>query len=319
MALQTVIHGAGDYRFKVVPNWFKPAGLRIGNGHGVVMTSCGYLAFLNDGPDAQLILIDPQTGKVQLAKHIGLAKAHGLSLIREADMDVLYATCLDSHKAIKMTLFGDVLAEYPLPMATIKASGYGNVSEYHPSWTVHHPDGRFLILDGYGRDFFLEYAASGTFAKMYGGNAGGVPHWGPHAGHHDVFQANGKQFHVAMSDQRSIVTWSWDGRIVASTPLNGSDPRMLRPITSGWVVAHIGGKWPQDFKAPGSITFHDKRLKPIGAVGASLEMIGGKVALVTRDDTPFRHPHDATLIRSGSLFVAQYDSGDQPLVKLERF
>ena len=316
--LQNTIHGAGKHRFRVVPNWFKSANLRVGNGHGVAMTSCGYLAFLNDGPDAQLILIDPQSGKVQLAKPLGLAKAHGLSLVREAGRDVLFATCLDSHRAIKMTLFGDVLAEYPFPKSALKPDGYGNVSEYHPSWTVHHPDGRFVILDGYGRDFFLEYSAAGSFSKMYGGNAGGVPHWGPHAGHHDVYQANGQQFHVAMSDQRSIVTWSWDGRILGSVPLDGSDPRMLRPIDGGWVVAHIGGKWPQDFKAPGSVTFHDKRLKPVAAVGATLTNVGGKATLVTKDDTPFRHPHDALLTDAGDLYVAQYDSGDQPLVKLER-
>jgi hypothetical protein len=281
------------------------------------MTACGYLAFLNDGPDAQLIIIDPQSGKIQLAKQLGLAKAHGLTLIREAGRDVLFATCLDSHKVIKTTLFGELLDEYPLPKVVIKSDGYANVGDYHPSWTVHHPDGRFIILDGYGRDFFLEYTSAGVFTKMYGGNSGGVPHWGPHAGHHDVY-GNGQQFHVAMSDQRNIVTWTWDGRIVDSVPLAGSDPRMLRPMDGGWVVAHIGGKWPQDFKAPGSVTFHDKRLKPIGAVGATLTTVAGKTTLVTRDDTPFRHPHDALLTNTGSLFVAQYDSGDQPLVKLER-
>jgi len=118
--MQNTIHGAGKYRFKVVQNWFKPAGLRIGNGHGIVMTSSGYLAFLNDGPDAQLILIDPQSGKIQLAKQLGLAKAHGLTLVREADRDVLFATCLDSHRVIKVTVFGDVLAEYPFPKSALK-------------------------------------------------------------------------------------------------------------------------------------------------------------------------------------------------------
>jgi hypothetical protein len=66
------------------------------------------------------------------------------------------------------------------------------------------------------------------------------------------------------------------------------------------------------------VTFHDKRLKTIGAVGATLTNVGGKATLVTRDDTPFRHPHDALLTDDGDLYVAQYDSGDQPLVKLER-
>lgn len=315
--MQTSIHGTCGYRFKVIPNWFQPTGLRIGNGHGVAMSACGYLVFLNDGPDAQLVVIDPESGKIQLAKNIGLAKAHGLSLVREAERDVVYATCLDSHRVIKTTLFGEVLAEFPFPKTAIRPDGYGNVGEYHPSWTVHHPDGRFVILDGYGRDFFLEYTSGGIFTKMYGGNSGGVPHWGPHAGHHDVY-GKGNHFHVAMSDQRNIVTWTWDGRIVDSVPLAGSDPRMLRPMDGGWVVAHIGGKWPADFKAPGSVTFHDKRLKPIGAVGATFSTAGGKLELVTRDDTPFRHPHDAILTKSGALFVAQYDSGDQPLVKLER-
>lgn len=313
--MQQPIFGTNGFRYKYVPNWAQFGTLKVGNGHGVVVTKDGYIVFVNDAPDASLVILDPKSGRVQYSKSLGLKQAHGLSLQSEDGRDVLFVTCLGSAKVIKVTLYGELLAEYPCPVGM---SAYTNPFAYKPSWTVHHPKGAFKVLDGYGEDFVLGYDKQGNMKQYFGGKTGGIPHWGPHAGHYDIYSKHQEQFYIAMSDQRSISTWSWDGKKTAERTFAGSDPRMLRPYDNHWIVGHIGGKWPEDYQFPGYVTVHDRRLDIVSCIGADPVKVGSKQPLVTSGNTPFRHPHDVFCTTDGSMYVAQYASGDQPLLKLER-
>ncbi|WP_394796430.1 hypothetical protein [Armatimonas sp.] len=303
----------GEFNRRIVPGWAKPASLPIKNGHGLVFDKSGYLHLLTDHADANLLVFDPATGRVVHQKNLGLTGGHGLSIVEENRRQVLYLTCLNTHRVLKTTLQGEVLAEWGWPKETGK---YKSAEEYKPSWTLHLPDGSFCVLDGYGKDYVIRYDKNGNYAGYFGGNEGGIPHWGPHGGYADK-----DTLLIAMSDQRSIARWSVGGKKLGEWTLPGSDPRMLRPWGKLWIVGHLGGKWPQDRNVPGYVSVLDSSFKVIANIGGSkpeYDKSGKLKPMETSPDTPFRRPHDAIVGPDDSLYVGQFDSGDQPLLKLER-
>lgn len=296
--------GQGSLRWLLVPGWAKLEKAPVKNGHGLVFDKSGYLYLCTDHADANLLVLDPASGKIVHQKNLGLTGGHGLSIVEENRRQVLYLTCLNTHRVLKTTLQGEVLAEWGWPKETGK---YKSADEYHPSWTLHLSDGSFFVLDGYGKDYVIHYDKDGSYAGYFGGNEGGILHWGPHGGYVDK-----ETLLIAMSDQRSIARWSKDGKKLQEWALPGSDPRMLRPWGKYWVVGHIGGKWPQDFNFPGYVTILDANFTVVSVIG------GTNKPLQTSPDTPFRHPHDTIVGPDDSLYVGQFNSGDQPLLKLER-
>ena len=311
------LSGGERFSWRIVPAWAKPASLPIKNGHGLVFDKSGYLYLLTDHADANLLVFDPATGRVVHQKNLGLTGGHGLSIVEESRRQVLYLTCLSTHRVLKTTLQGEMLVEWGWPKETGK---YKSADEYKPSWTLHLPDDSFCVLDGYGKDYVIRYDANGNYVGYFGGNEGGIPHWGPHGGYVDK-----DTLLIAMSDQRSIARWSKEGKKLQEWGLPGSDPRMLRPWNSPqgklWIVGHLGGKWPQDRNVPGYVSVLDSNFKVLANIGGSkpkYDKSGKLKPMETLPDTPFRRPHDALIGPDGSLYVGQFDSGDQPLLKLER-
>jgi hypothetical protein len=311
-------YGQGEFQYRAVPDWAKPTRLPIANGHGLIFDKKRNLYLLTDHADANLLVLDPASGKVLFQKNLGLPGAHGLSLVEEKGRELLYMTCLKTHRVLKTTLQGEILREWGWPKETGR---YLSADEYRPSWTLHLPGGDFFVLDGYGKDYVIHYGADGAYKGFFGGNDGGIPHWGPHGGFVDTRDRHNPMLLIAMSDQRSIARWTPDGKKRDEIILPGSDPRMLRPWGKRWVVGHLGGKWPQDRNVPGYISILDSDFKVVANIGGTRPEYdtGGRLRpMETLPDSPFRYPHDAIVAPDGSLFVGQFQSGNYPLLKLER-
>ena len=59
--------------------------------------------------------------------------------------------------------------------------------------------GEFYVLDGYGKDYILHYAADGSFKRLLGGPEGGIVHWGPHGGMIDTTADQTETMLIAMN------------------------------------------------------------------------------------------------------------------------
>jgi peptidylamidoglycolate lyase len=312
-----LILGQGDFRYRLVPGWAQLKDIKVMNGHGLVFDQAGDLYFLTDHAENNLLVLDPETGKVKSRMNLGLTGAHGLSIAKEADREVLFMTCLVTARVLKTTLAGEVLAEWGWPEASGK---YKTKSEYQPSWTAHLPDGGFLVLDGYGKDYIIRYDKAGEYQLTFGGPEGGIPHWGPHGGVVDVAEPENPTLLIAMSDHRCITRWTPEGRKLAEYPLPFTNPRMLEPLPGGhWLVGTLGDQWPDDRARPGYLSILDKDFRVVANVGGSAPVYDDSGALhpIVGDGT-FRHPHDTAVGPDGAIYVGQFDSGDQPLLKLER-
>ena len=221
-----------------------------------------------------------------------------------------------THRVFKATPSGEVLAEWGWPEQTGK---YPKEDDYRPSWTLHLPNGEFIVLDGYGLDFFTHYGADGKFQKIFGGKAGGITHWGPHGGMVDDSGAEPTLL-IAMSDQPYLMRLALDGKELGRTKLPGGNPRQIRQHGKHLLVAHLADNWPADRTSRGFLSIMDEKHRVLSNIGGSSPVYddAGVLQPMRQEGNAFLHPHDATAGLDGSLYVAQFASNNTYPVKLER-
>ncbi len=311
------ILGQGAFRYRLVPQWGQlGAETPVNNCHGMVCTSGGEFILLTDQVKNNFIVYDA-TGKLLHKWGTEFPGAHGLSIVQEGEKEVLYFTDLNRHKVFKASLSGEMLAEWGWPEASGK---YRQEDEYKPSWTLHLPQGGFFVLDGYGRDFITEYDVAGKFVQSFGGQEGGIPHWGPHGGMLDAPKGGAASLLIAMSDQQSLLRLDLKGKKLAETPMPGGNPRQIRRHEGNLFLAHLADNWPADRNSRGFVSVLDQELRVISNLAGSAPQYddAGKLQKMQHTEDVFLHPHDLAIGKDGSLYVAQFASGQTYPLKLER-
>ena len=307
--------GQGDFRYRVVPGWGVLDGATpVNNGHGLVRDREGHIILLTDHLKNNVIVYDQQ-GKLLHKWGTTFPGAHGLSIVSEGTRQVLYITDLKTHRVSKTTLNGTLLQEWLWPKETGK---YTAEDQYRPSWTLHLPDGGFFVLDGYGRDYILRYSAEGKLLKTFGGAEGGIVHWGPHGGMVDG--TTNPTLLIAMSDQQHLLRLSLTGEKRQQIDLPGGNPRQIRRHGEHYFVAHLGDNWPKNPDCRGFVSVLDAGMRVVSNIAGTAPVYddAGKLQPMRHQEEIFRHPHDLIVDDDGSLYVAQFSSGQTYPIKLER-
>ena len=313
---QSRILGQGDHRYRVVPGWgVLDEKTPVKNCHGMVRDAEGHLLLLTDHTANNVIVYDKR-GRLVSKWGTAFPGAHGLSIVKEGRREVLFLTDLQLHKVVKTTLDGNVLEEWTWPAASGK---YTKESEYRPSWTLHRQDGGFFVLDGYGRDYILQYDARGRLQSLLGGAEGGIVHWGPHGGMLDLYRGRPTLL-IAMSDQQHLLRLDTDGNRLQQVDLPGGNPRQIRLHKGRYYVAHLADNWPKDRASRGFVSVLDENLRVLSNLaGSAPEYSGdGKLQPMRHTEDIFVHPHDLILDEDDSIYVAQFASGETYPMKLER-
>jgi peptidylamidoglycolate lyase len=309
--------GQGEYRYRVVPGWgVLDAKTPVKNCHGMVRDREGHLILLTDHVANNVIVYDRQ-GKLVRKWGTQFPGAHGLSIVTEGAREVLFITCLQTHRVVKTTLDGEVLEEWGWPEGTGK---YEKAEEYKPSWTLHLGNGEFFVLDGYGRDYITHYDAAGELVKIFGGQEGGIVHWGPHGGMVDAGGDQEPTLLIAMSDQQHLLRLTLDGKKMAQVDLPGGNPRQIRAHGAHYFVAHLADNWPKDRASRGFVSVLDADLRVMSNIGGTSPTYdeNGRLEPMRHQEEVFSHPHDLVVDEDSSLYVAQFASGNTYPIKLER-
>lgn len=318
------ILGQGAFRYKIVEGWGREAldQVNVKNGHALALDAAGRLFFLTDDARNNVVILDPNSGALIQHWTARMPGAHGMSLVTEGGREVLYITDTALHEVRKLTLDGQELARYPWPE---KSGLYPSAAEYRPSKTLHHPDGRFWVFDGYGKDYVHAYGSDGTWLRSWGGKLGAeedqLVHWGPHGGALDLeFGEGAPLILIAMSDQQYLKRFTLEGRYVDTFPFPGGNPRDVVIRAGHAFIPHLGDNWPKDKNAPGFISVLDRDFRIVSNIGAPAAQYDGDGRLqpMRSDGRTFIHPHAVAVDEAGNLFVAQFASPSAPLLKLER-
>jgi len=311
------ILGHANFRYRIVPDWgLLSSDSPVNNCHGIVCDQEGHVILLTDHTANNVLIYHPN-GRLAHKWGTTFPGAHGLSIVTEGTREVLYLTCLQTHRVVKATLDGQILQEWACPMQSAK---YQRPEDYKPSWTLHLPDGSFLVLDGYGRDYILHYAADGSYRRTLGGPEGGITHWGPHGGMVDPRSADAPSLLIAMSDQQHLLHLALDGSHLRKISLPGGNPRQIRFHDQHFFVAHLADNWPKDRNSRGFLSVLDSKLRVVSNVGGTAPAYDddGNLLPMRSLEPVFTHPHDLVAGNDGSLYVAQFASGRTYPLKLER-
>ena len=298
------ILGQGDFRYRVVPSWGREAlaQVNVKNGHAVALDSQGRLLFLTDDVRNNVIILDPKTGT--LIKHwtARMPGAHGMSLVREGEREVLFITDTQLHEVRKLTLDGEELAQYPWPE---KAKLHASANEYRPSKTIHFANGEICVFDGYGKDYIFHYKPDGTLLRWCGAL--------------DVSDSAKTRLIIAMSDQQEIKRFTAEGHFIDKIAMPGGNPRDIVFCGEFAIVPHLGDQWPKDRNSPGFISIVDREYRIVSNIGAPAAVYqDGVLRPMQSDHKTFIHPHGVAVDAEGNLYVAQFSSQAAPLLKLER-
>lgn len=309
--------GQGGFRYRVVQGWgVLDEKTPVKNCHGIVCDREGHLLLLTDHTANNVIVYD-KTGKLVHKWGTAFPGAHGLSLVSEGARDVLFMTDLQRHRVFKTSLDGNVLQEWTWPEASGK---YEKEDQYKPSWTLHLDGGDFLVLDGYGRDFICRYDSSGKLLHTFGGQEGGIVHWGPHGGMADLRDPKTPSLLIAMSDQQQLLRLSLTGEKLAVVEMPGGNPRQIRHHQNHFFVAHLADNWPADRNSRGFLSVLDADFKVVSNIGGTAPSYSadGKLERMRRQEETFMHPHDLVVDADDSIYVAQFASRNTYPIKLER-
>lgn len=309
--------GQGEHRYQVVSGWgVLDSATPVKNCHGIVRDREGHIVLLTDDTTNNIIIYDKQ-GRLVSKWGTEFPGAHGLSIIPDGDREILFITCLRTHRVCSFTLDGKMLNEWKWPEQTGK---YEKEDQYKPSWTLHLPDGGFFVLDGYGLDFITHYDAAGKFVCIFGGQEGGIQHWGPHGGMLDLDKEGKPSLLIAMSDQQHLLRLSTTGEKVGKTDLPGGNPRQIRKHEGHYYIAHLADNWPADRASRGFVSVLDTELKVLSNIAGTAPFYDdqGKLQKMAHKEEVFIHPHDLVVDDEGSIYVAQFNSGNTYPIKLER-
>lgn len=309
-------YGQGDFQYEQEPGWgvLDPQKTPVNNCHGIAYTRDGFIVLLTDHTKNNVIIYD-RAGKLVSKWGVQFPKAHGLVLREEAGREALYITDLDRNSVFKTTLDGELLDEWGPP---IDRPQYSERTRYRPSWTLHFEDGGFLVLDGYGKDYFIHYDDKGRLERINGGPEGGIVHWGPHGGL--PIPSSSDEMLIAMSDQQYLLHMNRNGDILRTVPLPGGNPRSITYHQNHYFIAHLADNWPADRNSRGFLSVLNNDLEVVSNIAGNPPEYDNKGALreMAHREPLFIHPHDLVVDSQDSLYCAQFASNQTYPIKLAR-
>ena len=315
------ILGQGAFRYRVVEGWAAGALQKVSvkNGHSMAIDSSGRVHFLTDDPKNNVIILN-SSGELLETWTARMPGAHGLTLAKEGEREVLFITDTALHEVRKLTLKGEELLHLPWP----KESGlYQKADEYKPSKVLLMPHGGFLVFDGYGKDYVHHYDPTGKLLKSWGGNLGEgenqLAHFGPHGGVIDTRDSARPVVFVCMSDKQEVKRFSLDGHFLDKFAMPGGNPRDAVLWGDHLFMPHLGDQWPKDKNAPGFISVLDRLNHVVSNIGGSPPEYdaNGELKPMHTTTKAFIHPHGLAVDGEGNIYVAQFSSPSAPLLKLE--
>jgi DNA-binding beta-propeller fold protein YncE len=300
---------AGNYRW--IENWVtipeSPDGLVNGRTHGVAVTRDGRIIIFHQADPAVLIYSPEGTLLDAWGSFPG---AHGLTMIEENGVELLWLVDEKTKAVVKTTLSGEVLQSLPMPEHEAYREG-----NYIPTWLAvdeirHGGDGGLWLADGYGSSLVHHFDASGNHLQTLDGTEGAGRFDCPH-GLGFRLRGGTSELYIADRGNRRFQVYDRAGKFLRSF---GEDfltsPDVCAPCGGLLIVPELCSR----------LTVLDERDAPLAILGANDEVMHAEGWPNNRDlvvPGKFNSPHGAAADASGNLYVVEWITGGR-ITKLEK-
>ncbi|HSK13584.1 MAG TPA: hypothetical protein VK907_10240 [Phnomibacter sp.] len=313
--MEDMIFGHGDKRYRLNKQWCSADVSRypVKDCHEMVQDSKGRILLLTNETRNNVLVFD-KGGKLLDAWGNDYPGAHGLTLFREGEQDVLFICDNDRHQVIKTDINGRVLLTLDHP----KEKGmYTKAEEFVPTETAIAANGDIYVVDGYGKDLVIQYDATGRYIRHFGGRGDGDQYLKNAHGICVDTRSGDPILVVTSREQNAFKLFTMDGQYQRTIALPGA--WVCRPVIHGdhlyaAVLQSNNKLWQQS----GFVTILDKNFSVVSNPAGNAPVYqDGQLQEMYQTVDAFAYPHDVCVDDEGSLYVAQWNSGKVYPYKLD--
>jgi len=311
-----LVLGHNNKKYKINTDWGKLDFQRypVKDCHEMVQDSKGRIILLTNETKNNVIIYDKK-GKLIETWGNEYPGAHGLTLFSENGEEVLFICDNNRHQMIKTALKGRVLMVLDYPKQT---GQYTKADEYIPTETAIAANGDIYVVDGYGKDFVIQYDAKGNYIRHFGGrgdkdenllNAHGICI--------DNRDKNNISLVVTSRQQNAFKRYTMEGKYLNTIPLPGA--WVCRPVINGdYLYSAVLQSNSKLNQKSGFVTILDKNFKVVSNLAGTDPVYNGdKPTEMSQTNNVFCYPHDVCIDDEQNMYVAQWNSDHVYPYKLE--
>jgi hypothetical protein len=307
--------GQGQKRYRLNQQWSQADAGRnpVKDCHEMVQDAKGRIILLTNETKNNVLIYD-KSGKVLQNWGTEYPGAHGLSLFSEGGEDRLFICDNNRSQVIKTTVEGRVLLTLDYPKET---GMYTKAEEFIPTETAIAPNGDIYVVDGYGKDFVIQYDARGRYIRHFGGRGTEPYHLRNAHGICIDTRKGTPQLVVTSREENAFKRFTLDGQYLGTIAMPGA--WVCRPVIRGqYLYAAVLQSSSMLWQQSGFVTILDENDRVVSNLGGSApEYVDGKLQDMRQTSKLFCYPHDVCIDNDECLYVAQWNSGKVYPYKLE--
>ncbi|MGJ7029801.1 6-bladed beta-propeller [Niabella hirudinis] len=310
-----VVLGHNNKRYRLNTQWSQADVARypVNDCHEMVQDRKGRILLLTNETKNNVLIYD-KSGKFLSAWGTEYPGAHGLTLFNENGADMLFICDNKRHQVIKTTIDGRVLLTLDYPRET---GAYTKAEEYIPTETAIAPNGDIYVVDGYGKDFVIQYDAKGRYIRHFGGR-GNEPRHLLNAHGICIDHRHKKPILIITSrQQNAFKRYTMEGVYIDTVEMPGA--WVCRPVIRGpYLYAAVLQSSSKLNQKSGFVTILNKNNEVVSNLaGSAPQYTNGKLQELYQTTPAFQYPHDVCVDDDENLYVAQWNSGKVYPYKLE--
>lgn len=302
-----IIGGQGELRFEYRPDRLVlPKGASLRNAHGLVTDAAGriYFTYEHGGNDTNCLVrweADGTGARFLTAGGKALCEGvpHGLQLSDEEGHEFLYHAN-NEQKLTKTRLDGSIVWQ--------RSGNFGQDPRlpYRPTWFATPPGPFVYLCDGYGSNRIYAFdKQSGAWAagRVWGGKGGREQHGNFSTNHGCTYDVTADR--IAVSDRANSRIEFYDYGRAGEPALEYSHTLDLRGTMGG-------GSFPcnlRTYPGQGGRGISPDLSGPVAVLDAAGRVASVVNVSVLLGPLGHRHPHDAILLPSGDMAVAEWNPG----------
>lgn len=299
--------GQNNKKYKLEKNWSKADASKfpVNDCHEMVQDSKKRIILLTNETKNNVLIYD-KSGKLEKSWGNDYPGAHGLTIFNEGGKDVLFICDNNRHQVIKTSIDGKELMVLNYPKET---GMYSKEEEFVPTETAIASNGDIYVVDGYGKDFVIQYDHTGKYIRHFGGRGNEEKHLLNAHGIAVDIRGSKPTLVVTSRQQNSFKRYTMEGEFIETIALPGA--WVCRPvIKDDYLYAAVLQTDSKQGQNSGFITILDKNNKVVSNLGGNEPVYkDGKLEGLYQTEKAFSYPHDVCIDDEGSLYVAQWNSG----------